>query len=304
MDEGWISTVCWRKEMSELLRQDGPSGFRRSGKMLVVIFLFVAGAGCSLITPASVPSEDSRNSRHFDRAMHRIDTDLRQGHLNDARHLVAVWRQYPGLDAGQKDLLSREKEKVDRAFALYDTGQATQLEKLGRYHEALRKIRQARVEEPGWTSLSNEEKLIRIRMTVKSSMSPDWKSMIRRLMVLKTKDPSDPDLDQTLAWAWASLSQTQYAGGKYRKALLSAKEALSFDAKNARATTVSHSISRMLEDWTREGERKFRKNDVRGSIAFFRKTLAVDPSWLRARKDLEMAREAMGADTVQNIEKK
>lgn len=287
--------------MPDRLKQCRSRGSRRA--MLTVVLIFLLGSGCSgLFPPTSVPSEDSRNTHRFHLAMDRVDSDLRQGHLNDARHLVAVWQRYPYLTPEQKNLLARANEKVARAFALYDTGQATQLERLGRYHEALRMIRQARAEEPGWSSLANEEKVIRIRITVKSSMSPDWKSMIRRLMVLKTKDPADPDLDQTLAWAWARLSETQYAGGKYHKALLSARESLAFDPRNARATTVSHSISRMLEDWTREGERKFRKNDVRGAVALFRKTLAVDPAWARARKDLTMASEAKQAKSIQNTE--
>ena len=277
--------------MSDLLRKSSPSGV-----LFFLILLFLTGGGCSLIPPSAVSSEDMRNRHHFDRAMIRIDQDLDQGHLNDARHLVEIWSHFSGLDASMKDRLAAKKEKVNRAFALYDTGQATQLEKLGRYNEALQKIREARTEEPGWSSLVNEENLIRIRITAQTSMAPDWKSMIRRLMVLKTRDPSDPDLEKTLAWAWASLSETQFAGGKYRQALLSAREALTFDAQNAHAATVRHSISRMLEEWTDEGEKKFRRNDLRGSIALFRKTLAIDPSWSRARKDLSMASEAAGVE--------
>lgn len=286
--------------MSDLLKENRPSG----AILLPLVLFLLTSAACSLIPPSSVSPEDARNRHHFDRAMNRIDQDLLQGHLNDARHLVDVWSRFTRLAADQKERLSRKRENVNQAFALYDVGQATQLEKLGRYHEALQKIREARSEEPGWASLVNEENLIRIRITAQSSMSPDWKSMIRRLMVLKTKDPSDPDLDRTLAWAWASLSETQYAGGKYREALRSAREALTLDSQNARATTVRHSISRMLGDWTREGERKFRKNDLRGSIALFRKVLAVDPSWSRARRDLSMASEAAGVETVSGGAKK
>ena len=277
--------------MSDLLKKSFPSEI-----LFFLVLLFLSAGGCNLMPPSSVSSEDLRNRHHFDRAMIRIDQDLGQGHLNDARHLIEVWSRFSGLDASMKDRLAAKKEKVNRAFALYDTGQATQLEKLGRYNEALQKIRQARSEEPGWSSLVNEENLIRIRIAAQSSMAPDWKSMIRRLMVLKTRDPKDPDLDKTLAWAWASLSETQFAGGQYREALLSAREALTFDSQNARATTVQHSISRMLEEWTEEGEKKFRRNDLPGSIALFRKTLAIDPSWSRASKDLSMASEAAGVE--------
>ena len=258
----------------------------------VAIVVMSAGEGCSLLSSSAVSSGNSVNSQRFQRGMEKVDVDLRKGHLDDALHLVTVWGKYPYLTSAQKARLSRKTGMVHQAFALYLVGQATQLEKLGRNHEALRQIEKARGFEPGWDSLKNEEKRIRIRMTVKDAMGPSWKSLIRRLMVLKTKDPSDPDLDQTLSWAWANLSEAQYSGGHYRQAREAAREALAYDSRNAKAIRVSHTITQMLDDWIHQGERRFRQNDLPGSIRLFRAALKIDPGQVRAQKDLELAQEA------------
>ena len=278
-----------------------PSGnasrFFLSGLRTFLILWMVLSQGCSLLQPRSQVSLSDRNAVRFRNAMIQVRSDLKEGRLDDASRLLAIWQDYKGLSGEDQRLLERTAGRFHAAKALYLAGQASQLERLGHFREALDQVREARKLEPGWGSLSQMERHLQIRIAVRSEMGRNWEDLIRRLMVLKVQTPKSLQLDRTLSWAWARLAESQYEKEHYREARKSLLQAVSYDPDNSRARKVGLAISRKLEDWIAEGEQKFRSNDLSGSLLIFRKVLHVDPSSARALRDESLIREALAQES-------
>lgn len=272
------------------------SGLRRMTgvSLLAAAALIFASAGCSFLHGPEPSAESQRNAARFHHAARTVRTDLGNNNLEDAYRIVRAWEGVP-LPKEDETLLERLSRQVRSSYALYLAGQATQLERLGRLHEAQDAIRKAREAEPGWSSLKKTEQHLKIRIAVQSSMDEDWEGVVRRLMVLKSTLPPNRELDRTLSWAWGKLATSQYAGGRLRQALESATQSLTFDPDNGRAKEVRETISKRLDVWIGQGESLFRKNDLTGALASFRRALAVDPANAKALKDESLVQEALAA---------
>lgn len=269
------------------------TGIRSS--LAVTAFFFLFSTGCSLFNPSAPAGESDRNAARFHHAVKTIRADLRSNDLEGAYRIVKAWEGIPGLSRSDSDLLDRLSRQVRSSLALNLAGQATQLERLGRLHEAQDVIRKAREAEPGWSSLRDTEQHLRIRIAVQSSMDKDWEGVVRRLMVLKSTMPPSEELDRTLSWAWGKLALSQYTGNRLRRAMESATQSLAYDPGNQSAKRVKDVISKKMEKWTGAGEELFRKNDLSGALEAFHRVLKIDPSNKKALKDESLVREAMSA---------
>jgi tetratricopeptide (TPR) repeat protein len=270
--------------------------FRRMTEvsLLAAAFLIFALAGCSFFRGTEPSVESQRNSARFHHAVKTVRTDLGNNNLEDAYRIVRAWEGVP-LPGEDEALLERLSRQVRSSYALNLAGQATQLERLGRLHEAQDAIRNAREAEPGWSSLKKTEQHLKIRIAVQSSMDEDWEGVVRRLMVLKSTLPPNRELDRTLSWAWGKLATSQYAGGRLRQAMESATQSLANDPDNGQAKEIRETISKRLDGWIGEGEALFRKNDLTGALSAFRRALAVDPANPKALKDESLVQEALAA---------
>ncbi len=273
------------------------SSFRTGipSSLSVTAIFFLISTGCSLFHTEVPAGESDRNTVRFHHAVKSIRADLRSNDLEGAYRIVKAWEGVPGLAGSDSDLLDRLSRQVRSSLALNLAGQATQLERLGRLHEAQDTIRKAREAEPGWSSLRDTEQHLRIRIAVQSSMDKDWEGVVRRLMVLKSTMPPSGELDRTLSWAWGKLALSQYTGNRLRKAMESATQSLAYDPENRSAKRVRDTISKTMETWTRAGEERFRKNDLSGALEAFRRVLKIDPANAKALKDESLVREAMSA---------
>ncbi|MHB1605281.1 MAG: tetratricopeptide repeat protein [Leptospirales bacterium] len=249
--------------------------------------------GCSFLHSRSQSSVDDRNDVRFHNAMRQVQSDLKRGKLNDASRLVAIWQQYKGLTDQDRNLLEKTAGSLHSSMALYLAGKASQLERSGQFHKAREEVRKALMLEPGWDSLKKMDRHLRIRIAVRNEMGVRWKALLRRLMALKVQIPNSRKLDLTLSWAWTHLAESQYDRGRYRKARASLLQAEAYDPENDRAKKVGRAISRKLSLWIQEGEKKFRSDDLPGSLKMFQNVLRVDPSSPKALRDVSLVREAM-----------
>lgn len=229
----------------------------------------------------------------FQNAMRQVQTDLKRGNLDDATRLVTIWEKYKGLPEQDRSLLEKTAGNLHSSMALYLAGQASQMERFGRFRQARDQVRKAILLEPGWDSLKKMEQHLQIRIAVRNEMGQNWKSLIRHLMALKVQIPKSHKLDQTLSWAWTNLAENQYEMERYRKARASLLQAIAYDPENARAQKLGRAISRRLSDWIEDGEKKFRSDDLPGSLVMFQKVLRVDPSSARALRDTSLVQEAL-----------
>ncbi len=269
---------------------------RRILKSGLWIFLFVwmgVAEGCALLHPEPQSSLSDRNRVRFHHAMRQVQSDLKDGRLDDASRLVGIWQKYKGLGGDDQMLLEKMSGRVDGATALYLAGQASQLERLGKFRQARDLVQKARKLEPGWESLGKMDRHLKIQIAVRSEMGHNWKDLIRRLMVLKVQYSSSHKLDQTLSWAWSNLAESQYEVDDFSDARNSLQQAKSYDPDNPQAQNLAGEMTRKLDGWIDRGERMFRSNDLSGALLIFRKVLLVDPTSARALRDESLVREAL-----------
>ncbi|MHB1285194.1 MAG: hypothetical protein ACYCYP_01320 [Leptospirales bacterium] len=263
----------------------------------ISLFLWMVSAqGCALLHPEPQASLSDRNRVRFQHAMRQVQADLKDGRLDDASRLVEIWKKYQkdkGFPEDDQVVLKNMSGQVDGATALYLAGQASQLERLGKFREARDLVQKARKLEPGWDSLGKMDRHLQIQIAVRSEMGHNWKDLIRRLMALKIQYSSSHKLDQTLSWAWSNLAESQYEVDDFSSARDSLLQAKSYDPDNPQAQKIAGAMARKLDGWIDQGERMFRSNDLSGSLLIFRKVLLVDPTSARALRDESLVREAL-----------
>ncbi len=271
-----------------------PSGKRiglRSVSLTIVVLSFVLAGGCTIATRQDNHLVLENNAR-FLHAFQDANQALARNDFEKAGHIARMWQKYPSLTTRNRKRLLELVRKIRREQALYLMGEARQLEAVGHLNEALGKVDLASTLDPSWQAPRRARRHLLILVDVQGQMGRQWESLVRRLLVLRKSDPSNPELDRTLAWSYFHLARSRFSSDHFAGAYRWVKKSLLLDPENSDARELEGRILKKVNADTDQGEALFRTNHIDQSIALFHRALRIRPDDPRARKDLELALEA------------
>jgi len=264
----------------------------------VLLFGTLILSGCALVHPQSDNKLVDRNNIRFVHAYNDARFDLSHNEFSKAEKIARAWKAYPYLNSGNRKLLSDLDHRIGREMAIYRMGEARQLERVGHLNEALAKVSQAARLDPSWLIPKRARRHLLILIEVQNQMGRQWEALSGRLLLLRKEEPSNPELDRTLAWSYRHLAQSRFSSNHPAGAYRSVKKALLLDPSDTDSIELKKRILQEVSLQTQNGESCFRKNQIQKAIMLFRKALLIHPSDTRARRDLDMALEAQALGTV------
>ena len=270
----------------------------------MVMMIFVSGVMVSFLSACSISPffqslfdqsrKDSVSDARLKKAYPELKAMLRDNHFRQALALISSWENVRGLSDDNRRLLKNDRNTICMVGSSFYMGVARERRKAGHLRGALEALETARSFTPKDPVLRTEIERTKAQMIVSGQEGGDWEELLRKLLVLKAKNPGDTAIDPTIGWAYGKLSESEYVSGRYPLALEHAKSSLEYEKNNDVAMRVLDRISMMVRSFVDRAEQAYRDHRYLIAQEYLEKALTTDPHDKRARKDWRILSETPG----------